>query len=318
MSQTQWPQVTPKAILQATLKQLLTLEKEIPNKNYWGDGPPLSCPHRHNRGFRQLYWCYQHSWSLRRRKYFQTRVSGGAWTSRTSRQVSRNGVGGSTPVSIENATGIFEMYSPDLIVMIETYPTCGINLIQEVGYLRQSNSPGLVRKSQKLDAAVDINFPDNCYLKSIFSKLISDKLSNGSSWDLYMRCRMNRTADTIQTHTPHFVDLGLSTSNALNEGSGPSTPATRIWRPTDGAHWSATNHILVKLQRLDWARQSLATDITIKLSFKLKMKIRNLSAKFFKESTTFGLNSYWYTMSNIKNHLWTRLLLVRKCHTSKH
>ena len=49
--------------------------------------------------------------------------------------------------------------------------------------------------------------------------------------------------DTVQTQTPQLVDMGISSINALDEGSGDITPATRIQRPVNGAHWSAPNHI---------------------------------------------------------------------------
>ena len=97
-----------------------------------------------------------------------------------------------------------------------------------------------------MDAVVDRKFPDDLDYASILSKVIGNKLSNGSISDLYSRSRMNFTADNIQTQTPKFVDLGLSTINILDESSGLSTPATRIRRPRDGAHWSALNNVFDK------------------------------------------------------------------------
>ena len=84
---------------------------------------------------------------------------------------------------------------------------------------------------------------DDWYLTSISRKAICDKLSGGSSGDLYTCCRMNFTADPIQIQTPKFVDLGFSTINALDEVSDRITLSTRILRPIDGAHWSAPNQI---------------------------------------------------------------------------
>ena len=125
-----------------------------------------------------------------------------------------------------------------MIGIIVTDPPCAPNLIQEVCNIRQSASPGLVRQSQKLDAVIDIKLPDNRDLTSILSRVIDDKLSDGSSQFLYTRCRMNLAVDFVQTQIPHFVDLGLVTINAWYEGSGLSTPATIILRPMDDAHWS--------------------------------------------------------------------------------
>ena len=161
---------------------------------------------------------------------------GGVWTSKTPWRVSRTGVDGSTSCGIDNYIIIIETSSPDLLRIIGTDPPCGLSLIQEVGDIHQPTYPGLVRQFQKLDATTDGKLSDNRDLTSIFSKVISDKLSNGSRKDLYTRCRMNLTVDSIQTQTTQLLDLGLSTINTLDEGSDLSTPATRIRRPMDGAH----------------------------------------------------------------------------------
>ena len=78
---------------------------------------------------------------------------------------------------------------------------------------------------------------------SIFSKVIGQKLSDGSIGEIYMRCRMNSADDPVQTQTPQFMNLGFFTINALDESSALSTPATIIRQPTDGSHWSVPYHI---------------------------------------------------------------------------
>ena len=90
-------------------------------------------------------------------------VSGGMWTSRTPRQVIRTDIDGITPGSIENFISIIEISSPDLIVIVGTALPCGLNLIQVVGNIRQSTSPGFVRQSQKLDTSIDGKFLNNRY-----------------------------------------------------------------------------------------------------------------------------------------------------------
>ena len=94
-----------------------------------------------------------------------------------------------------------------------------------------------------MDSIVDRNLPDDLDSATIFSKVIGHKLSDGSRCDLYMRCRINFATDTLQTQTPLFMDVGFLAINTLDESSGLSTPATRIRRPMDGAHWSAPNHV---------------------------------------------------------------------------
>ena len=148
-----------------------------------------------------------------------------------------------TQATLVNSIGIFEKSSPVLIVIIETSPPCWLKLSQEVFNIGQSTSPGLVRQSQKLDAAIDRNLSNNRDSTSIFRKVVCEKLSNGSIQGLYTRFRMNLAVYTFQSHTPKLVDLGISTINALDEGSGLSTPATRIQRPMHGDHWSMPNNI---------------------------------------------------------------------------
>ena len=101
----------------------------------------------------------------------------------------------------------------------------------------------MVRNTPKLDAVVDGKLSDNLDSASISSKVIGHKLSGGSSNDLYLRCRMKLPADVVQTQTPKFMDMGLSTFNTLDERGVLGTPATRIRRPMDGSHWSGPDHV---------------------------------------------------------------------------
>ena len=83
-------------------------------------------------------------------------------------------------------------------------------------------------------------------MSPIFTKLLCDKLSDSSSRDLYIRCKMSLAADPVNIPEPQFVYLGLSTIDALDKGSSLFTPATTVVRPTYVTHWSAPYHILVK------------------------------------------------------------------------
>ena len=111
-----------------------------------------------------------------------------------------------------------------MIVIIVSSPPCGLNMIQEVGNERQSTFPGLVRQSQKLDAVVDRKLSNDWDLTSISIKEIGDKISEGSSWDLYMHSRIKFASDFVQTHILQFLDMGFLTINALDEVSELITP----------------------------------------------------------------------------------------------
>ena len=174
-----------------------------------------------------------------------------AWINMNMRKVSRTGVGGSTPGNISNSVSVIKMSSPVLIGIFGTSLPCGLDVIQKVGNKQQSDSPGLDGQPQKLDAVFDRKLPDDFDITSIFSKVIGEKIFNGSSGDLYKRCRMNFADDPIQTQISQFMDLGLSTINSLDEGSGLSTPTTII----QGLHMVTIGErlimFLVKLQRLE-------------------------------------------------------------------
>ena len=126
-------------------------------------------------------------------------ASGGACVNRTSRQVIRTGVDGSTPGEICHNLSVVEPPYPVLFVVVATSPPCGLNTSQHVANTRQSTSPALVGHTPKLDAVVGRKFPNDLNSAPIFSKLIGHKLSNGYSIDLYLRCMMNFTADNVQT-----------------------------------------------------------------------------------------------------------------------
>ena len=76
--------------------------------------------------------------------------------------------------------------------------------------------PRLGQKRPKLDTLVDIKFPNDLYSAFIFSKIISHKLSNGSSGDLYLRFRMNFVDNLVQSQAPKFMNLGFLAINALD------------------------------------------------------------------------------------------------------
>ena len=94
------------------------------------------------------------------------------------------GVDGRTPVNVFNAVSIKNSPSPVLIGIVTTYPPCGLRGGLQIAKKQQFTSPVLGRNTQKLDAVVDGNFPNDLDCVSMFSKVIGHKLSKGSSDDL--------------------------------------------------------------------------------------------------------------------------------------
>ena len=171
-------------------------------------------------------------------------ASGGAWVNSTPRKVSRTGVDRSTLGDVCNDVIVESAPSPVLIEIFSTSPPCGLSGSLHVAKKQHSTSPGLCRNTQKLDAVVDINFPNNLNYVSIFNKLIGYKLSDGSSGDLYSFCRINFANDPVQNQAPHFKDMVLPAINIVNESGFLGTPDTSIRRPTDGSNWSVVDHVV--------------------------------------------------------------------------
>ena len=123
-----------------------------------------------------------------------------------------------------------------------TAPPYGLNVIPEIGNIRQSATPDL-RDSDKLDTSIDGNFTNNLVAPPIVTDVISDKLFNSSRQDLYARVGMNLEEYPVNPVTSQFVYLGLSTVDALDKEASLLTPATRVGISTDFSHQRAPDHI---------------------------------------------------------------------------
>ena len=232
---------------------------------------------------------------------------GGAWVNRTPRKVIRTGVYGSTPEEVYNAVSVNNAPYPVIIGSVITSPPCGISRILQVSKKRQYNSPGLVRNTQKLDNVVDRNLPDDLDYAYIFSKVIGHKISDGSSDDIYSRCRLNFANDPIQTQAPHFMDMGLPTINILNESGVLGNPATKIQRPTDVSHWSAPDHVFGEATAVGMSAANSDHDYSYKTDFEIwrenqefKRQNKSLSRPPL-DSTTIGTNTTNVTMSHLES-----------------
>ena len=63
--------------------------------------------------------------------------------------------------------------------------------------------------------------------------------------------------------------MGISIINALDEGSGLSTPATIILRPTDNAHWSMHNHIFGETTAVEVSEKKSECNYNYKTEFQI-------------------------------------------------
>ena len=114
-------------------------------------------------------------------------------------------------------------------------------MIQYIGDIWKSTFPDLI-ESNKLDTSIIQKFTDILVALPILSDKLDEELSESSSRDLYTLCRMNLVADPGNIPALQFVDLGLSTMNALDKGASLFTPATKGIMPTNVAHGRAVGH----------------------------------------------------------------------------
>ena len=90
--------------------------------------------------------------------------------------------------------------------------------------------------------------------------------------------------DPVQILTPKFVDLELSTVYALDKGSVPSTPDTRIQRPKDGANWSAPNNIFGETIEVGVSESKSDYNYKQKTYFQAWKKKKEFKRQFFSRS----------------------------------
>ena len=190
------------------------------------------------------------------KEIFTEATLGNAWTNRTPQCIIRTGVDRSIPFSTPINCGMRKYFTPASsdssrtripIVTIDatTDSPCGLNISPKIGDIRQYATPYL-RYSNKFYTSIHGKLTNNLVAPPIFTDVLSYKLSDSYSRDLYERIGMHLTVDPVNSVTPQFVDLGFSTVDALGTGASLFTPATRVGRTADVAHWSAPDHIFVE------------------------------------------------------------------------
>ena len=188
------------------------------------------------------------------KEIFADATSGNTWNNRTPRRISRTSIDGYTPISTPIHSGIRNSSTPASIESTgtrvtgtripigTTAPPCGLNLSPNIYDIRKSATPYL-RKSNKLDTSIDGHFTNNLVAPPIFTEVLCEKLSESSNRDIYTLYWLNLLADPVNIPAPQFVDLGISTIDALSKGASLWTPATRVGRSTDATYWIAPDHI---------------------------------------------------------------------------
>ena len=115
---------------------------------------------------------------------------------------------------------------------------------QEIGSPSGSIGPQEVRDVQPLDTPINVIYTKHREPAQNFSKVISRKLSDKSSADVYLRCRTNLTRDDVFTESPNFMNLGLSSVHTSDELGSVLFPNARIGRPVDRSNWIPPGHLI--------------------------------------------------------------------------
>ena len=95
-------------------------------------------------------------------------------------------------------------------------------------------------------------------------------MSDSLSTDIYLRCRMEFTSNTVGTEAPDFVHLGIPADNALDEFNPFSTPTTRVRRLTDGSHCSATGSVFGEVAVVGMSRIRSEQNYSYKTDFLIR------------------------------------------------
>ena len=256
--------MTQTAILQAIWGQLLTLltgrkerfwtiGTEFCNKYFWVTGPWRSSPGKWILGLRiglrlvmGLFIRLQHLQQKKSSRTWRSSACSSAQVNRILRHVSQMGRYGTTPGDFDIDVRSPWSNSPILIGGIGVSPASGHSGSLQVFNKRQSNSPGKIGDTQKLDNSVDRKLLYDRYYVYIFSKLIDRELSHCSITNLYSRFRMDFARNVVQTVAPQLVHLGLLTVNTPDEFGIQGTPSNIIRRLKYISHWSAPDHIFGK------------------------------------------------------------------------
>ena len=107
---------------------------------------------------------------------------------------------------------------------------------------RRSIGPQEVRNAQPFDTSINGISAKHRDLDTTWIKVISRKLSDKSSSDIYLRFQMNLVRDTVLTESPNFMNLGLSSVHTSDELGYIFIPTTIIGRPMIGSNWLPPGH----------------------------------------------------------------------------
>ena len=99
-----------------------------------------------------------------------------------------------------------------------------------------------VGSAEPLDASINKVPSKHRDPTPIWSKAIDRKFTNKSSADVYARCRMNLTSDTVLSKSPSLMDFGMSSVNTMDELGSVFPVNTIIGLATIESNWIPHRH----------------------------------------------------------------------------
>ena len=154
-----------------------------------------------------------------------------------------------------------------------------------------------VRNSHIFNTSINENLAKNGDYTPIFSKVIRQELSNGSSTDIYLRCRVEFTSTTVGTKAPYFMHFELLAVNAADELRSFGTPTTRVGRPTKESKWSSPGYIFGEVTAAGLSRTTSEKSHSYKTYFVTRRENKDFGRQIISmsrpslESTPFGTNT---------------------------
>ena len=144
---------------------------------------------------------------------------------------------------------------------------------QEISSTSRPIGPVEVRNAQPFHTFINGNYTKNGDLTPTFSKIISCKVYDKSSADVYLRCRLNFTRDTVITKIPNFMNLELSSVHTSDELGSFVVLATRIGGPTNVSNWLPPGHIIGEVTVNRMSRMRSDQNYSSKTDFETRREI---------------------------------------------
>ena len=179
--------------------------------------------------------------------------------------------------------------------------------MQDIGSPNGSFGSKEVMDAQPLETSINGIYDKHRDPVPTFSKVIFIKLSNESSTNVYLRCRMNLMRDAVLTESPNFRNLGLLSVHTSDEFGYVFTPTTIIRRLEDRSNWILPDHFIGEVTTDRLSRTISEKNYSAKTDFETRRENQCFGRQNSSmsrpplDSTTLGTNTNNVTTSPIES-----------------